>query len=374
MKKILSIMVLTAICKIACAQVVKDSVRISDMNNAKTASRSEVLSNLFVALTSSSSQSDGEISFKATPFGIASIFDKSWKSDKNYIKYKTLRNIELNTALTPVENSLTQFKQGSLGLTIGLINKSDKTLANYFAIGDVFADFAAKRNIATSKAIAQFVPGSDKQIEKLIKINASIAKFFESKDANDLDADFSKELQILIGGGSVKNYALTADERVKKLMREVSNGSLVTFTPNIKYNLQKGMAEAITYKADWQFGIVNSIEKKPCMVEFSGTLKTERDTLNTTANLSHVSATGTGGMNFVLRQDEKQKSTLELKPYFEYTRVFQSKYEKEDVDGYKANLTLRLRLTDDTWLPLTVKVDLVKPKLLGFLTIFWIVK
>jgi hypothetical protein len=178
----------------------------------------------------------------------------------------------------------------------------------------------------------------------------------------------------LINGRDISAYLLNPGINVKQFMRRVSNGSLFTLTPTIKYNFIRGSSDAITYKADWQFGIRNNIDRKPWQIEFTGIAKSERDSTGSQDNLDRFRLTGSGGINFVLQEDEMFKSQIELKPYFEYTRVFHHRYATEDVNTYTANITARIRLADDAWLPLTLKLDLKKPQLLGFLTLYWNMK
>jgi hypothetical protein len=226
-----------------------------------------------------------------------------------------------------------------LGLTLSIINNSDKAYANYYSLKSDFEGTVVTRNLALSNVLKSYKSGDPAVLQKAITINASLQKFFKSKKESDLDSDFSRELKILIGNQNISDYLLASGINVKKLMRRVSNSSLLTITPTIKYNFNKGAPEALTYKADWQFGIRNDINKKPWQVEFAGIAKTERDTTNSFSNLDHISATGSGGINFVLKEDEKFKSQLEVKHYFEYTRIFQNRYTKEDANVYTANIT-----------------------------------
>jgi hypothetical protein len=374
MKRLLIIALFTICFAKTYAQQTVENTTLDDVKGGKTANKSEVLSNIFTAVTTSFGKSEDAITLKATPYGIISIFNKDWKKDANYVKYRFLRNIQLNTGLTPKDNNITKFQDGSLGLTISLVNKSDKTLADYNSLKNIYLDFVDKRTLAIKNIAQRFVADSPEQIKKQIAINASITKFFSSEDIADLDPDFASELKRVSGQQDLKTYMLSSKTEVKKLIRRVTNGSLVTLTPSVKYNFDKRLTDMLSYKLVWQFGLRNDIKKKPWQVEFTALYKTERDTLNLASNLNHTSAAGSGGINFVLAQDSKEKSTLELKPSFKYTRVFKARYPKEEANTYEANVTLRLRLSEDTWLPLTLKYDIKNPQLFGFLTIFWNMK
>ncbi|MDB5120280.1 MAG: hypothetical protein JWN56_1498 [Sphingobacteriales bacterium] len=358
-----------------CSQLAKAQQQILDtLNNEKTANKSETLSNLYLAISSSVTQTDGGINFKATPFGIMVALKRLSDSDRDYLNHQFLRNFQINSSIKPKENSLFSFGSGSFGFTLSVINKSDKALTNYFSIINTFSDITTVLNTAIQSFINK-KPAAN-QTAELIKIQTQILKFNNTQKLSDLDPSFIAELGVLINGKKVDDFLLADQQAVKALMRRVSNGTLLTLSPEINYDLNLKMTNSISYKVDWQKGLDNNVKNNPIHLQLSSSLKTARDSLKLGKNLDDVSLINTIGCNFVLREDKSQKSILELKPFVEYTHLLNSKERELDkkINTYKANLTLRLRLGENTWLPLTVKYDFEKPKLLGFLTIFWNVK
>jgi hypothetical protein len=355
-----------------CCAIIKtySQLSVDTLNRGKTGNRSEILSNIFTGISSSLNQEDGIINLKATPFGIVSIFNKKWKAGSMYIKKKALRNIQFNGSLTPTDSSLFKMEAGSIGVTLSLINKSDKAIANYYNVQ--YAEIASQLSLAVKQIVSVEPMPNQLFLQRIL--NASINKFSESQKLEDLYHRIIAQIETQIHGPSVEEFLLSDVKVVKQLIRRISNKPLLTLTPNYKYDFDKKQVSSQTWKLDFQFGFQNDVSKKPVQAELVAKVNREYDTTNKSSNLNHITSLESVGLNFVVSQDKKEKSLFEIKPYFEYQHVYKNKYDKEDIDTYNANVTFRLRLSEDTWLPLTIKYDVKNPKFFGFLSIFWNLK
>ena len=75
------------------------------------------------------------------------------------------------------------------------------------------------------------------------------------------------------------------------------------------------------------------------------------------------------GINFSLFQGNAHKSIIEFKPYLEYQSILSTTINNEKKDLFTANADLRIRITDNLWIPFTLKYDVKKGNFLGFLNV-----
>ena len=65
----------------------------------------------------------------------------------------------------------------------------------------------------------------------------------------------------------------------------------------------------------------------------------------------------------------QNQSYFEVKVYGEYNAIFNNLIADEKKNNFLANSDIRIRLTDDLWIPITIKYDTDKSNFLGFLNV-----
>ncbi len=87
-----------------------------------------------------------------------------------------------------------------------------------------------------------------------------------------------------------------------------------------------------------------------------------------TNKITQVKFKSSAGFNMSLLRDG-DKSLLEFKPYLEYNRILRNPLPDEKKDVFLANADIRIKISEQLWLPLTLKYDIEKENFLGFINI-----
>jgi hypothetical protein len=95
---------------------------------------------------------------------------------------------------------------------------------------------------------------------------------------------------------------------------------------------------------------------------------TYQDTISTNS-LPRVDFKTTAGINFKISKSKDNISFFEVKAALEYNAILKNALENEKKDNFFANTEIRIRLTNDLWLPLIIKYDLENANFLGFLNL-----
>jgi len=211
--------------------------------------------------------------------------------------------------------------------------------------------------------------------------------------------EISDELNTLVRNGNPNGDALLADSLNAGLETFMNEGLLTDFPKNLlnkNKDKLKSLAEKVDAVNQQTEAEYKELEKKSLWtIAFNGThdkatklnsasvnsvfLNGQKheidiraslsygDTL-TTVKVSQVKFKSTAGFNFKLFSDPKT-TWLEFKPHLEYNGVFENRLPDQKTHNFLANAELRLRLTKDIWLPVTLKYDIKDSNFLGFLNV-----
>ncbi len=90
----------------------------------------------------------------------------------------------------------------------------------------------------------------------------------------------------------------------------------------------------------------------------------------TALNMPRTAFNAKAGWNFkILKNKADNKSVFELKFYGEYNKIFRNALPDEEENNILADADIRLRITDELWLPFTIKYDTKNSNFLGFLNV-----
>jgi hypothetical protein len=156
----------------------------------------------------------------------------------------------------------------------------------------------------------------------------------------------------------------------KKITDEISKRPLLTLgfeTKNSESNW-----EFATIKLEFQkgLGFVKS-DEYPWDLYFASELNFTNDTLSISNKLDRSVFSAKGGINHVLIKRQNNQSFLEVLGGFEYNSVFKGKYPDEKSSVLNAMFNLTFRIAPNLYLPVELKYDPEKSRLMGQVRIKW---
>jgi len=183
---------------------------------------------------------------------------------------------------------------------------------------------------------------------------------FPGLEALSKPFNFRDSLNAILKAGLSNVYAYYDSVKQNTLLKP-----LLTFSLTGAVNNQSRFDSA-------QFGIIylQGLTKKGKHLELD--IRASLGTKDTLINNGHYRTifNSSAGLNYTLITNDKSKSSvLEIKPYFEYDKIFNGLLPGENADKFLANVDLRLRISQNLWIPFTIKYDLKSSSFLGFLNV-----
>lgn len=339
--------------------------------NRKTGNYLEVLSSLYQMTTQNLTGPNKSIAFNGTLFAIKAEADPDLTKDYNFAKETFSRNFQFNFKVNLDENY--KYTGFTGGFTYAIINDRDRQLANFMKdrrkyrdLISNYQDLNAKIVAATAPYIANLAktPGITQAeiASEVEQIQKGLETLHASHNTSGFPADFLKQLDPNLAALSAKVATLR-----DSAYADIDKAALLTFSSqgsaDDKGTLNRGTLGLVFLKGNF-LGKRTSAE-----LDFRSRF-TYSDTLAGAITMQRTALNSTLGFNFVLvKAKATNKSLLELKAYGEYDNVFKGTLPGEKKDTFLANANLRLRITDNIWLPLTIKYDIEKSNFLGFLNV-----
>jgi len=343
---------------------------IRDANDLKTGNWQDVLTNFFQLSLSDLSGPNRALNFKSSLFALKLKTNSSINVDTNYVRHNFDRNFQFNFSLKL--DSQFKFNRFSGGIAWAAINKRDTTLIScinndinnvwlisYSKLDNLIIQYRKLKNPShTGKE-----PGFNKT-DSLIKQMMASGVFeldsFPGLEALSKPFNFRDSLNAILKAGLSNVYAYYDSVKQNTLLKP-----LLTFSLTGAVNNQSRFDSA-------QFGIIylQGLTKKGKHLELD--IRASLGTKDTLINNGHYRTifNSSAGLNYTLITNDKSKSSvLEIKPYFEYDKIFNGLLPGENADKFLANVDLRLRISQNLWIPFTIKYDLKSSSFLGFLNV-----
>lgn len=340
----------------------------------KTGNYKDVLTSFFQLAATDLAGDNKSFEFKSTLFGIKLRADSSLLVDSNYVRQTFARNFQFNFKL----NAEKDFKITGLtaGFTYALVNKRDRTLAN-------FRD-------------TQIEPVINKYIEQLSKIQPAFIQSLPSAQRGQMTVEMTAAVDSFLQRGDTTFFP----EAFKKFITAQSNDKESPFADILKNVLTKKAFDGLDSLIENEY---KKIDKKPLWtVSFNSATSDfnvfdnasfetvflqgaaqDAMEIDLRASFNYKDTVvqnddyrmfygGKAGLNFNLLKNKKGTNHLiEFKPHFEYNRVLNGLLPDEEEEKFLANAELRIRITDQLWIPLTIKYDLEENNVFGFLNVTW---
>lgn len=364
MKKYLIISIVLLIISVSNAQNKNIEQFRNITENSKSGNYKEILSSIFQLGTTNITSDEKSIEFNSTLLGIKSIFNSKILIDTNFVKEKFSRNFQFNAKLNLDEQF--KYKGFTGGITYALINKRDKDVAD-FTETELALKFEFLKDEMTKiqNDLVREIPKNDINFsDKIDSINTAtsilINKEFDKINKSNIYFDkIITEFERRNESSKLKDHIDEFHELRKNAYSEIEKKPLWTIsllgTSNDKGNNQKVSFGSIFLKGfkHLELDIRTKLIYSDTLIETS---------------LKRIESKSSAGINYKMYKRNEQ-SVFEVKLYMEYNSVLKNLFIDEKKDTFLASSDLRLRVTDDVWIPLTIKYDIENSNFLGFLNI-----
>lgn len=388
----------------------KDLIRTA--NDLKSGNWQDVMSGFFQLAAGDLAGSNHSVSFKSNLLALKVKADSSLLIDTNYVKQKFARNFQFDFSLKL--DSVYHFNGFNAGFTWAIVNKRDNSVVQFINnSSQSFYDKLIKsansfenslwdtakldiknwvyrkvNDTSTIIIMDSFIfqkmkpYGSLKRNDtSFIKINdgtfiylspANLNLFLNTKNALKTmlnDSLFSvarlpKEFQ-KFASKKLDSLFAESEKKFNAFLDEVAMQPLLTLSADGNFDKQKGSLNG----GDAQLVYLQGISSKSGS-RFESDIRAGFSEKDTTLNNSSVRRSVLDiNAGFNISWVKNKKSIVEFKPYLEYKNIMQGISSGENQETFYASGDLRIRVTDNLWIPLTIKYDTKKGNFLGFLNV-----
>lgn len=369
-------MVLFSLYKGAIAQKVPSPALTAD--SLATGNYKDVLNSFFQLSFDKLTGPDKELKFTSTPFAVMARLDTNLLLDENYLKYRTLRNI--NFSFSTKLDSVYKFNGFSSGIKYAIVNKRDETVSRAF-VELVANNEAIKEFYSLNNSLDAYISALPNAALKA-KLMLEKTEFTRgNKNFDELDNSLQQKIIEIAGGLATKNLStkLAANKKfnIFKSGAEIYESMKKQYNNNLLWTI--GVTDT-TYKDEFLFsnivfssellkGINNTSDKNDVELNIKTALQITDDTLKTGRDLKRVVFSFEPGINFVLKTKTTGKSFLEIKFSGGYYHNFSTLYVGEEKEKVTLNSVIRVRILNDIWIPLEIKLDPKEGRVFGSLNI-----
>ncbi|CAD7803287.1 hypothetical protein CHRY9390_01056 [Chryseobacterium aquaeductus] len=298
------------------------------------------------------------LQFKANLFALKSKADNSLLIDYNYAREKFSRNFQIEVGLD-LDNDY-KFKGFNYGFDWAIVNKRDSTVASLTKTetGELFDAISSEIMLAFNK----YRNDSNPSDEEIIQLKQKIDKILEEERYVPKD-QLPKEIENLVS----QNYGQLSSKFAHSFQAEIARiKRQPLLTVGFNSNFQKDSKFFDEYNVQMVYLQGIKSDRGSLEIDFRNKFRA-KDSI-TTSVLKRKEFSSQLGLNISLMK-VKDRSIIELKPGFEYTKIFSGLAENEKDNIFTANADLRIRILNNLWLPLILKYDMENNNLFGFLNV-----
>jgi len=354
------------------AEEVKEKVRTA--SDLKTGKSQDVLISFFQLAFDDFTGKDKSFKFQSSLFALKAKTDKSLFIDENYLKQKFARNLVFNFA-TNLDTSF-KFKSSSLGIKYAIVNNRDKTVFDFILPSE--DEWVKIEKDALNTYAKLFTDG-------VLNPNYLLAQnfFLEQDDSpfvrtpvKKLPEDFKVMLTNLLKKS--KRFEITSLEEFRDrltveyttLAQQVEKRGLWTVDGNFSTNTKDKLFSKMNFNSEYLKGIVKTNKKMGVELNLKASLEFDDDTSTIlTKDLDRQVFSFSGGFNWIICKNKRSQSIIEFKGALSYNNILKGRYQGEEWDNFTGEGTLRIRVTNDIWIPVDIKYDPLNGKVFGFLSV-----
>ena len=363
-----------------------ESALATEIDAKKTGSSKDILASLFRASVNSLLGDDRTYTLNSSFLGIYQLLNRDGKL--NYAVERGLKQNSFNLSLAGNEEHDIAKIMG--GFTIAVINRKDikaDSAKNEFAKLNRDAMIYAE----LLKEIKLFLLNNNSELScSALAMQAVMDTWNDASRKHDFSTIHPEIRKTLLSKNFVnslllKNNGINSSE-LQQALTDVLAGKdilhqeyqriakiyaqklLWTFAPSVTYDRVNKQGE-YTLASNATFGIFKNTAKKPWEFEIKAQFKVANDSTLAQSDYNDKPLSVSIGLNKVLVQNKERESRLEFKLFTQYNRQFGKITALQREDIFTLNSTLRLYLYKSIWLPVTLKYDVDKGKILGLFTL-----
>ena len=358
------------------------------IENAKSGNLIDAFGGFYQFAFKSISVNEKSLDLNSTLFSLVKNYDADILTTKSRKSIVFLRNFQVNAKMKLDENL--NFGGYSGGFTYAILNERDKGFIDIEKTA--FAPHITELNRLTNAVIVRVVT------KEMSDFNAANHRNMDVYELKQLSDNITKVGTAIRNGKTVDSgLQKIYDDYVAELDTEINNSAYFKILRDEKGSPLTKSDEVNKYLQDSKNAFLKELEKKPFLSISSDGITDKDGKLNqASAGLVFLIGNKSGeldvrakynyadtleiseprsifngkiGYNLKLIKGKEEKSYFEIKAYGEYNKVLDGILTDEEEETILANADFRIRLTDDLWIPLTIKYDTKTSNFLGFLNV-----
>ncbi|MFN3968207.1 hypothetical protein [Flavobacterium sp.] len=362
---------------------------LKQIENAKSGNLQDAFGSFYQFAFKNMNIDEKSLDINSTLFSLVKNYDEDILTTKSRNGIEFLRNFQINIKVNLDEKL--NFNGYSGGFTYAILNKRDKGFIDIE--NTTFAPHINELNLIIANSVG------DIAAKEMQDFQTANGRNMNQEEAQKLSYDITKVATAIRNGKTVEtglqniytDYKAILDTKIKnsiyfQAIRDKSGNPFTTST------------DVYNFLQESKNDFLKELEKKPFLSIASSGITDKDGKLNKGAlelvfllggsygeldirgkynyadtldipDSQRSLLNGKVGYNLKVIKGKEEKSYFEIKAYAEYNKILKNVLPEEDEENFSANADFRFRLTDNLWIPLTVKYDLENSNFLGFLNV-----
>ncbi len=386
-KKCYLIVLFILVANCVTAQLKTTKVPLFTADSIQSGNTKDIATNFFQLALNNLIGSNREFNFSASPFAIMLKRNPDLNLDTKYKKNKPLRKMNISFGIKM--DSSFNFNGFSSALKYSIIDETDATTSKIIAERLQTSPLNIERKTLLkelSKRAKTLFPNANEIDHPDYKRKDSFIQktnqIIQDKPFNELDQEFQNILTQVVEENKLYQIANIFENKGDSSFKDIDIQKFEYLKNSIKNNLlwTIGLSDT-TYNDKFQFSniVIFSELSKGLFSPEQGDNNLEinakiaynfsNDTIEKNRNLNREILTLEAGLNWVIRDKKTDKSFFEVKLSTSYYHNFTNLYINESRDIFTLNITPRLRIYEDIWIPVELKYNPANSNLFGFLNV-----
>ena len=337
----------------------------------KTGKSQDVLASFFQLALEDITGSEKTLRFQSSLFAIRAKTDSTLLVDTSFLRQTHARNFVFSIA--PSLDTGFHFISNTIGLKYALVNNRDKAIFN-FTLPDENEWINIQRSLLNEYAQQLALGVGDPKYMLARNFFADRNDEEEKRTSwRNVPAAFKKMLVAALANSRTFRFSTpesfrdTLSLEYARLARYVENRSLWTLASAIT-NERSGRFSSFSLATEFLKGMMKNNSRMNLELNLTGRFTWEKD-----SSRGHQAGrqlfSGAVGGNWIIIKNRRSQSLLELKMALAWEQVIRGKYEKEKRSVLTGLGTVRLRITNEWWIPIDFRYDPLSGNVFGFLSV-----
>lgn len=336
-----------------------------EITDKKSANLQDVIANYFQLALKDLGGEEQKFELKTTLFNLKAQANKDLWIDYNYEKEKFSRNFQIEAGLSLKDNNRINAFTYGFGWAYNGRDRSINTLVNSES-AVIFGNYKEDLINAQEAYIYYLEKMNDSQKEAKIKKIRAIKDKYKSNE-NEIKiiplTEFPEDFRGFLSE-KYKNYSENFIRQNKSDIEAIERKPY--FFIGVNNSLSDGSEVLDNYKINSVFLKGIKSQNVKLEIDFRNHYKVSDSTA--TAVYKRKEFASQLGLNISVMA-KNEISFLEIRPNFEFRRIFSGLIKDEKSNQFFANADVRVRVLKNLWVPLILKYDVDNGKLFGFLNI-----